>query len=110
MEQANRELLARYALPELAVYFRHIQYDKNDPSRFEEGLLKLAAKAFIRYGYDLLPAIYQLEQDAMDRLRRFERELETYASQTMHQHLIAPIQAKLPILRELLEENRKGVT
>ena len=110
MEQANRELLTRYTLPEPEVYFRHIQYDKNDPSRFEEGLLKLAAMAFVRYGYDLLPAIKQLEQDAMDRLRGFERELETCASQTMHQHLIAPIQAKFPILRELLEGDRKGVT
>lgn len=110
MEQANRELLARYALPEAETYFRCIQYDKDDPSRFEEGLLKLAAKAFVRYGYNLLPAIYQLEQDAVDRLRTFERELETCASRTMHQHLIAPIQAKLPILWELLEENREGVT
>ena len=69
MEQANWELLTRYALPEPEVYFRCIQYEKDDPSRFEEGLLKLAAKAFVRYGYDLLPAINQLEQDAMDRLR-----------------------------------------
>ena len=110
MEQANLELLTRYALPEPEVYFRCIRYEKDDPSRFEEGLLKLAAKAFVRYGYDLLPAINQMEQDAMDRLRGFERELETCASRTIHQYLIAPIQAKLPILRELLEGTRKGVT
>lgn len=72
-------------------------------------MLKLVAKAFVRYGYNLLPAIHQLEQDAMDRLREFERELKTCASRTMHQHLIAPIQVKLSILKELLEENRKGV-
>lgn len=109
MEQANWELLARYALPEAETYFRCIQYDKDDPSRFEEGLLKLAAKAFVRYGYNLLPAIYQLEQDALERLRAFERDLECRASFAMNQHLIAPIQAKLPILRALLEESREGV-
>lgn len=96
MEQANRELLARYALPELETYLGHIQYEKDDPSQFEEGLLKWAAMVFIRYGYDLLPAINRLEQDATERLRLFERDLEACASRTIHQHLIAPIQSKLP--------------
>lgn len=108
LEQANRELLARYALPELGEYLSRIQYDKDDPSQFEEGIVKLMAMAFVRYGYDLLPAIHQLERDALDRLRAFEKDLEGRASFSLNQHIIAPIQTKLPILRELLEEDRKG--
>ena len=60
MERVHAELTAAYPLPDMASYFGHIEYIRYDPSEWEEGLLKLVSKAFIRHGYNLLPAISQI--------------------------------------------------
>lgn len=103
MEQVNAELTAAYPLPELTRYFGHIEYMRYDPSEWEEGLLKLVSKAFIRHGYNLLPAISQIEEDAGNQLAAFQKAFDTQAAISISKHITAPVQAKLPVLRELLE-------
>ena len=103
MEQVNAELIAAYPLPELTRYFGHIEYMRYDPSEWEEGLLKLVSKAFIRHGYNLLPAISQIEEDAGNQLAAFQKAFDTQAAISISKHITAPVQAKLPVLRELLE-------
>ena len=103
MERVHGELTAAYPLPELARYFGHIEYMRYDPSEGEKGVLKLAAKAFIRHGYNLLPAISQIEEDAGSQLEALQKAFHTQAAISISKHITAPVQAKLPILRELLE-------
>ena len=103
MEQVDAELTAAYPLPELTRYFGHIEYMRYDPSEWEEGLLKLVSKAFIRHGYNLLPAISQIEEDAGNQLAAFQKAFDTQAAISISKHITAPVQAKLPVLRELLE-------
>ena len=103
MEQVNAELTAAYPLPDLSRYLGHIEYEQYDPSDSEEGLLKLVAKAFVRHGYNLLPAITRLEEDAGSQLEAFQNVFDTQAAISISKHITAPVQAKLPILRELLE-------
>ena len=104
MEQVHAELAAAYPLPELIHYFGHIEYMRYDPSEWEEGFLKLVSKAFIRHGYNLLPAISQLEEDAGSQLAAFQKAFDTQAAISISKHITAPVQTKLPILRELLEQ------
>ena len=103
MEQVNAELTAAYPLPGLTHYFSCIEYIRYDPSESEEGFLKLVAKAFIRHGYNLLPAIGQIEEDAGNQLVAFQKAFDAQAAISISKHLTAPVQAKLPVLRELLE-------
>ena len=56
----------------------------------------------MRWGYDLMPAIQQLEADAQERLESIHQSFTAQASISVRKHIIAPVQAKLPILRELL--------
>ena len=103
MERVHAELTAAYPLPDLARYLGCIEYMRYDPSEWEEGLLKLVSKAFIRHGYNLLPAISQIEEDAGSQLAAFQKAFDTQAAISISKHITAPVQAKLPILRELLE-------
>ena len=102
MEQVHAELTAAYPLPDLARYLGCIEYMRYDPSEWEEGFLKLVSKAFIRHGYNLLPAISQIEEDAGSQLAAFQKAFDTQAAISISKHITAPVQAKLPILRELL--------
>ena len=103
MERVHAELTAAYPLPDMASYFGHIEYIRYDPSEWEEGFLKLVSKAFIRHGYNLLPAISQIEEDAGSQLAAFQKAFDTQAAISISKHITASVQAKLPILRELLE-------
>ena len=103
MEQVHAELTAAYPLPELIHYFGHIEYIRYDPSEWEEGFLKLVSKAFIRHGYNILPAISQIEENAGSQLAAFQKAFDIQAAISISKHITAPVQAKLPILRELLE-------
>ena len=103
MERVHAELTAAYPLPDLARYLGCIEYMRYDPSEWEEGFLKLVSKAFIRHGYNLLPAISQIEEDAGNQLVAFQKAFDTQAAISISKHITAPVQAKLPILRELLE-------
>ena len=103
LDQIYEELCAFYSLSGLEHYCRHIVYERNDPSESEEGFLWLVSKALIRGGYDLMPAIQQLETDAQERLESIHKSFTAQASLSVRKHIIAPVQAKLPILRELLE-------
>ena len=105
MERVHAELTAADPLPELTRYYGCIEYIRYDPSEWEEGFLKLVSKAFIRHGYNLLPAISQLEEDAGSQLAAFQKAFDAKAAISISRHITAPVQAKLPILRELLERN-----
>ena len=105
MERVHAELTAADPLPELTRYYGCIEYIRYDPSEWEEGFLKLVSKAFIRHGYNLLPAISQLEEDAGSQLAAFQKAFDAKAAISISKHITAPVQAKLPILRELLERN-----
>lgn len=103
MERVNAALTAAYPLPDAARYFGCAEYMRYDPSESEEGLLKLAARAFIRHGYNILPAIGQLEEDAGSQLAAFQRAFDAQAAISIGRYITAPVQAKLPILQELLD-------
>ena len=103
MERVNAELAAAYPLPDVARYFSCAEYMRYDPSESEEGLMKLVAKAFTRHGYDLLSAIQHLEEDAAHQLSTFQKAFDARAALSISEHITAPVQAKLPILRELLD-------
>lgn len=103
MERVHAELTAAYPLPDLARYLGCIEYMRYDPSEWEEGFLKLVSKAFIRHGYNILPAISQIEENAGSQLAAFQKAFDTQAAISISKHITAPVQAKLPILRELLE-------
>ena len=103
MEQVHAELTAADPLPDLARYLGCIEYMRYDPSEWEEGFLKLVSKAFIRHGYNILPAISQIEENAGSQLAAFQKAFDIQAAISISKHITAPVQAKLPILRELLE-------
>ena len=103
LDQIYAELCASYSLPGLEHYCQHIVYERNDPSETEEGFLWLVSKALIRWGYDLIPAIQQMETDAQERLESIHKSFTAQMSLSVRKHIIAPVQAKLPILRELLD-------
>ena len=103
LDHVYAELCASYSLPSMEHYCQYIVYEKNDPSENEEGFLWLLSKALIRWGYDLMPAIQQLEADANERLETIHKSFTAQASLSVRKHIIAPVQAKLPILRELLD-------
>ena len=63
----------------------------------------MVSKAFIRHGYNILPAISQIEENAGSQLAAFQKAFDIQAAISISKHITAPVQAKLPILRELLE-------
>ncbi|BFK86893.1 hypothetical protein I4200191B4_11990 [Pseudoflavonifractor gallinarum] len=103
LERGNSELTTAHPLPELARYYQQIDYVQYDPSESEEGLMKLVAKVFTRHGYDLLSAIQRLEEDTTHQLSIFQNAFNARAALSISEHITAPVQVKLPILRELLE-------
>lgn len=100
MARWNDVLRNRYMLPSPMSYLSLIVYDVSDPSDFEEGAMKLIAKAFRRHGYDLLPALHQLERDASRLLSEYQKAFDVQAKLMLRTYITTPIQAKLPLLRE----------
>ena len=75
-----------------------ICYEVHDPSDGESGLAWLAAKAFRRHGYDLLPAVQWLEETGSTRLDAYARTFAAQAALLVESKLVLPVQAKLPLL------------
>lgn len=75
-----------------------IRYEVHDPSDGESGLAWLAAKAFRRHGYDLLPAVQWLEETGSTRLDAYARTFAAQATLLVESKLVLPVQAKLPLL------------
>lgn len=75
-----------------------IRYEVHDPSDGESGLAWLAAKAFRRHGYDLLPAVQWLEETGSARLRTYAQAFTTQAALLVESNIVLPVQAKLPLL------------
>ena len=102
MGKFNNTLRAQYALEGCGKYLVHIEYGVSDPSDCVEGVWKLAALAFRRYGYDLLPAIHALEADGNGLLGNFRRAFDAKAALAVQAHIVTPVWDKLPILRMAL--------
>lgn len=98
LEQKFPRLLDQYTIPDPTCYLSLIQYEKYSPAQFEQGFWKLAAAPFARYGYNLLPAIHQLETDVEQQLQAIQTELDGLLAQSIQTHIVAPVQALLPIL------------
>ena len=75
-----------------------IRYEVHDPSDGESGLAWLAAKAFRRHGYDLLPAVQWLEETGSTRLDAYARAFAAQAALLVESNIVLPVQAKLPLL------------
>lgn len=75
-----------------------IHYEVHDPSDGESGLAWLAAKAFRRHGYDLLPAVQWLEETGSTRLDAYARTFAAQAALLVESKIVLPVQAKLPLL------------
>lgn len=105
LREIHGDLRCRYALKEERDYAAQVEYSKDDPSAFEEGLSRLIAKAFCRYGYDLLPVILNMEEDAVKQLGGFQAAFHAQAALLIDKHVITPVQKKLPILRALLRNS-----
>lgn len=86
-------------------YLSYVQYAINDPSEGEEGLSWLLGKCFIRHGYDLFPAISELESDLSQQIRKFQQAFTVQSKHALHQHIIAPLQTLLPILHQSLSQS-----
>ena len=75
-----------------------IRYEVHDPSDGESGLAWLAAKAFRRHGYDLLPAVQWLEETGSACLRTYAQAFTTQAALLVESNIVLSVQAKLPLL------------
>ena len=75
-----------------------IRYEVHDPSDGESGLAWLAAKAFRRHGYDLLPAVQWLEETGSARLRTYAKTFTAQAALLVESRIVLPAQTKLPLL------------
>ena len=75
-----------------------IRYEVHDPSDGESGLAWLAAKAFRRHGYDLLPAVQWLEEAGSAQLDAYARAFAAQAALLVESNIVLPVQAKLPLL------------
>ena len=102
MQQANDRLAEKYTLPSVSNFTSEIEYSIWDPSEFEEGFGKLFAKAFIRYGYELYPAITSIENAAEEQLEYFAEDLGGQFNDAIDRYIVDPIQKLLPELGDAL--------
>ena len=79
-----------------------IRYAAHDPSDGESGLAWLAAKAFRRHGYDLLPAVQWLEETGSARLDAYARTFAAQAALLVEARIVLPVQTRLPLLTRTL--------
>ncbi len=103
---ANKDLCQHYVLPPAEHYFSKTSYDVYDPGEFEAGIGKLIAVFFVRHGYNLLPAVQALENDANELLRNYQAAFQAMAQAEIERCILTPVQSKLPLLREA-EEGRR---
>ena len=108
VEPLNEELQKKFSLSPVQDYIKMIRYEVYDPSEYEAGAAKLIAKLFIRHGYDLTDACFQLEQDAETLLTGYRKAIAEQASLYLHQYVVASIQGKLPTLNAILENERSA--
>ena len=103
MTAANEDLRRCYALPLVGHFADKITYDVCDPGEFEEGLGKVIAAFFVRHGYNLLPAIQALENEASELLEGYHDAFCVRAQAEIDRTILAPVEAKLPLLWEAME-------
>ncbi len=69
-----------------------IEYNKDDPSEFEEGLAKLFAKGFCRYGYDTYPAASDIERHFSENLKEMQDAFNEMLVEALEEYIIDPIE------------------
>lgn len=106
MAQISADLVRTWPMPGLDSCRARIAYEQNDPSQGEEGLFWLAAKAFVRWGCDLWPAVRWMEEEAGRRLEAIQKAFDAQAALSVSRHITAPVQARLPLLGELLDREQ----
>ncbi|MBR2928350.1 MAG: hypothetical protein IKC24_04245 [Oscillospiraceae bacterium] len=99
-QRISEQLYSEYILQNTESYISGICYTTDDPSRFEDGIAKLVAKAFTRHEYDCLDAIYSLETDMRDRLENFQRSFNAQIQQEILASIVEPILTLLPKLSD----------
>lgn len=92
------DLSGQYLLQPAGAYYGEISYDAWDPSDFEEGLAKLFAKGFIRYGFNCYEAIRAIEKDVQTALDGFQMDFNTQIQDEILSLIMEPIQRILPRL------------
>ena len=104
MHQKAREvcddLAAKHSLQAANVYYEEITWDVWDPSDYEEGLAKLFAKGFMRYGFSCYDAIRSIETDAQTTLDSFQADFNTQIQDEILYRIIEPVQRLFSQLRD----------
>lgn len=94
------ELAAKHPLQAASVYYSSISYNAWDTSNYEEGLAKLFAKGFMRYGFNCYEAIRAIEEDTQTALDGFQTDFNTQMQDEILSLIIEPIQRLLPRLQD----------
>lgn len=94
------DLSGQYSLQPASAYYGEISYDAWDPSDFEEGLAKLFAKGFIRYGFNCYEVIQAIEKDAQIALDSFQADFNTQMQDEILSCIVEPVQRLLTKLRD----------
>lgn len=94
------DLAAKYSLQAASVYYYEITYDVWDPSDYEEGLAKLFAKGFMRYGFSCYDAIRSIETDAQTALDSFQADFNTQIQDEILSRIVEPVQRLFPRFRD----------
>lgn len=94
------DLATEYSLQPVSMYYDEIGYDAWAPSDYEEGLAKLFAKGFVRYGFNCYDAIRAIEKDAETALDRFQVDFNTQIQDEILSTIVEPVQRLLPRLQD----------
>lgn len=100
--ETNVSLSRRYQLEPPGHYLSRAEFVSYDPSDGEDGLTWLLGKAFIRHGYNLLPAISALEADLRRKTGDYKQAFLTQSERSLHRHILEPMQALMPMLHQIL--------
>lgn len=93
------DLAMKYSPQAASVYYGEITYDIWDPSDYEEGLAKLFARGFMRYGFSCYDAIRSIETDVQTALDSFQMDFNTQIQDEILSRIVEPVQRLLSLLR-----------
>lgn len=79
------------ALEQTVSTYDRISYDAWNSSDYEEGLAKLFAKGFVRYGFDCYDAISIIETDSQTALDRFQADFNAQMQDEILAGIVEPV-------------------
>lgn len=101
----NESLCNKINFGDSSHYYSFIEYDEYDNSSTEEGLLKLFAKAFNKYGYNCSDAREQMQTDMEELLSSFQEDFRTQMEEFIVKTIVEPVQALVPQLKDAMIKN-----